>query len=124
MNFYLQDSRSYVGNDVLFWAIGGNGYTSDLRQAQVYTREEALRQHQVRETDIPWPCDYIKGKTRPAVDCQFINRAEALAGTGIVLLKPSEQKAGRFQCAGCGVFMSEAQFWGGPCRRCNADSRP
>lgn len=30
--FYLQDSRSYVGNDVLWWAKGGGeGYTTDLR---------------------------------------------------------------------------------------------
>lgn len=126
MKFYLQDSRRYVGNDVLWWAIGGNGYTSDLRQAEVYTREEALSHHQARETDIPWPCDYIQGKTRPAVDMQYINRAEALAGTGIVLLKPKAQKASqfRFRCAGCNVFMSAATFWGGECQRCGMDSRP
>ncbi|MES2319957.1 MAG: hypothetical protein V4631_20955 [Pseudomonadota bacterium] len=65
--FYLQDSRSYVGNDLLFWSKDGKGYTTDVSKAQVYSREQALAQHQSRETDIPWPKAYIDAKTRPAV---------------------------------------------------------
>lgn len=91
--FYLQDSRGYVGNDVLWWAKNGNGYTTDLSKAHVYTKDEAVKQHEMRETDIPWPKDYIDAKTRPAVDMQYINRAEALEGTGIVLCKPQKPKA-------------------------------
>lgn len=83
--FYLQDSRSYVGNDVLWWAKEGKGYTTDLSKAHVFTKEEALSQHNDRETDIPWPKSYIDQKTRPAVDMQYIRRDEALKGSGIVL---------------------------------------
>lgn len=83
--FYLQDSRSYVGNDVLWWGIAGNGYTTDLTKAHVFTKAEAIAQHECRESDIPWPKEYIDEKTRPAVDMQYIKQAEALAGTGIVL---------------------------------------
>lgn len=51
--FYLQDSRSYVGNDVLWWARNGAGYTTDLSKAHIYTKEDAVAQHNMRETDIP-----------------------------------------------------------------------
>ena len=68
--FYLQDKRQYVGNDLLFWAKDGKGYTTDLRKAHVYTKEEAFKQNRMRDTDIPWPKEYIDSKVRPAVDHQ------------------------------------------------------
>lgn len=124
--FYLQDSRSYVGNDVLWWAKGGNGYTTDLSKAEIYTREEAQRLHNSRRSDIPWPKAYIDGKTRPAVDMQYIKRDEALTGSGIVLTPEPQRKTSRprYVCSGCCRFMSEAQFWAGPCQNCGADNRP
>lgn len=121
--FYLQDSRSYVGNDLLFWAKNGKGYTTDLRLAEVYSRDVVERMHQARETDIPWPKDYIDKKTRPAVDMQYVKRDEALAGTGIVLIAPKKYRKPSYKCNGCGVFMSEANYWSGHCK-CGADSRP
>ncbi|HQS60002.1 MAG TPA: hypothetical protein PKZ37_16620 [Gallionellaceae bacterium] len=69
--FYLQDSRDYIGNDVLWWADAG-GYTTDLNKAEIFTKESAYRQNKMRETDIPWPKSYIDGKSRPAVDMQYI----------------------------------------------------
>lgn len=122
--FYLQDSRSFVGNDVMFWAKDGNGYTTDLRNAHVYTKDEAVAMHNNRETDIPWPKAYIDGKTRPAVDFQYIKRDEALAGTGIVLKKPQKTKRDTFSCYGCGRFLSQVTFWAGECPHCGADNRP
>ncbi len=122
--FYLQDSRSYVGNDVLWWAKDGAGYTTDLSKAHVYTQAEAVRKHETRETDIPWPKGYIDAKTRPAVDMQYIKRAEALDGTGVVLRKPQEQKKEPIKCHQCGRFLSERQLWAGECPRCGADNRP
>ena len=124
MLFYMQDSRSYVGNDVLWWAIDGNGYTTDLRKAQTYTREEAQRMHDFRRTDIPWPKDYIDQKTRPAVDMQYIKRGEALAGTGIVINPEPSPKRELLKCGGCGAFMSIAQLWAGACPKCGEDNRP
>ena len=43
--YYLQDSRGHVGNDMLFWAKDGKGYTTDLSRAHVYTKGDAVRQH-------------------------------------------------------------------------------
>lgn len=83
--FYLQDSRSYVGNDVFWWAKDGKGYTTELSKAHVYSKDDAQSRHNKRVTDIPWPKDYIDSRTRPAVDMQYIKIDDALAGTGIVL---------------------------------------
>lgn len=122
--FYLQDSRSYVGNDVLWWAKDNKGYTTDLRKAELYTLEEANRMHQQRLTDIPWPKEYIDNKTRPAVDMQYIKRDEALKGTGVVLVKPRKPKRQPLKCHACGSFMSSTQLWEGRCPKCGADNRP
>ena len=89
--FYMQDSRGYIGNDVLWWAKNGKGYTTDLSKAEVYSREEAQRMHDNRRSDIPWPKIYIDSKTRPAVDMQYIKRDEALAGTGITITPEPKQ---------------------------------
>lgn len=121
--FYLQDSRSYVGNDVMWWALGGNGYTTDLRLAQTYTREEALAMHQARESDIPWPKDYIDGKTRPAVDFQYLSRVAILAA-GIALAKPKTQRRYTPNCVGCGRFLNDVDRYSMDCRNCGADNRP
>ncbi|MFG0851903.1 hypothetical protein ACF8R4_12950 [Pseudomonas sp. FYR_2] len=35
--FYLQDSRSHVGDGLMFWALGG-GYTTNLDKAELFTQ--------------------------------------------------------------------------------------
>jgi rubrerythrin len=121
--FYLQDSRGYVGNDVLWWAKNGHGYTTDLSKAHIYTKDEAVKRHESRYTDIPWPKDYIDAKTRPAVDMQYINREEALSGTGIKLLKPPKEKKDTYKCVGCGRFLTIRQNYG-ECPNCGKENRP
>lgn len=122
--YYLQDSRSFVGNDMLFWAKNGQGYTTDLRKAHVYTKHEAVSQHQCRETDIPWPKDYIDSKTRPAVDTQYVSVEEALKNTGVTLIKPQKPKKERYKCGGCGVFKNEFEYFSAPCKKCGRDNIP
>lgn len=82
--WYLQDTRSYVGNDVLWWAKDGKGYTTDVSKAHVYERDAAFRQAAMRGTDRAWPKAYIDGKTRPAVDMQYINHDEALSSLEVI----------------------------------------
>lgn len=76
--FLLQDSRSYVGNNVLWWAQDSNGYTTDVQGAHRYTQAEAQCQHDSRRTDVPWPANYVDGKTLLAVDMQYLHPDEAL----------------------------------------------
>lgn len=75
--FYLQDSRShaYVGNGLSFWGRKGTGYVTDLGKAELFTQEQATSH---RETDIPWPKDYIDARTRLGVDCQVVEIRAAL----------------------------------------------
>lgn len=82
--FYVQDSRGYLGNTIVWWAKGGNRYTTDLSEAAVYTQEEAQDIHNTRKTDIPWPKEYIDIKSRPTVDIQDIQDI-ALLDIGIIL---------------------------------------
>jgi hypothetical protein len=118
--YYLQDSRSYVGNDVLWWATNGAGYTTDLSKAQVYSKNDAVTQHHSRESDIPWPKSYIDKKIRPSVDMQYIRRDEALKGTGIKLRKPEKFKKEHYRCKSCGVFISgrDHYYYSGTCSNC------
>lgn len=122
--FYLQDSRSYCGNDVMFWAKGGRGYTSDVSKAQIYTKAQAVAQHQIRETDIPWPKSYIDKKTRPAVDMQYIRRSDALKGAGIKIIKPKRANKQVFHCGGCGRFIRDGEQYEHHCTHCGEDNRP
>lgn len=122
--YYMQDSRDYVGNDVLWWAKNGNGYTTDLSRAETYTQEEAQRMHNSRHSDIPWPKSYIDGKTRPAVDVQYIKRNEALSGSNIQIHPDPEARRESIRCIVCGVFMSERHLWAGTCPKCGTDNRP
>lgn len=73
--FYLQDSRGLVGDNLMFWAIGG-GYTSDIRKAEHFSKDAAIAQHQSRESDIPWPADYIQARFYTAVDMQNLRHID------------------------------------------------
>ena len=121
--FYLQDKRQYVGNDLLFWAKDGKGYTTDLRKAHVYTKEEAFKQNRMRDTDIPWPKEYIDSKVRPAVDHQHVDIKEALKGCGEKLAPPWKPKHEPYKCHHCGKFIKVEDFYGW-CRHCDGDNRP
>ena len=122
--FYVQDSRQYVGNDMLWWCPDGKGYTTDMRQAGTFTLSQAQRMHNHRSSDVPWPKEYIDAKTRPAVDMQHVKRDEALAGTGIVLAPPQKRTRETLRCQQCGAFMSEHHLWVSGCPKCGADNRP
>lgn len=74
--YYLQYAKQWVGNDMLWWRQSGNGYTTDLRLAETYTAEQVTKH--IREgVDRPWLKHYIDTKTRPAVDMQYVKKAES-----------------------------------------------
>lgn len=80
--FYIQDSRQMVGNCMLFWRPNRSGYTTDIDEAGVYTREEAYSQHKSRDTDVPWTVAYIRSHAKPRVDFQYVNKANAILAEG------------------------------------------
>ncbi|VTU42941.1 MULTISPECIES: hypothetical protein [unclassified Variovorax] len=76
-SFHLQDSRGNVGDNLMWWAIGG-GYTSDLSKAEPFSEFDAFKQHASRESDIPWPTGYLRDHARPVVDMQYLPRHEEI----------------------------------------------
>lgn len=75
--YYLRDTRSNVGSNAQFWNEKG-GYTTNLKAAEVFSEEQALRLHRTRETDLPVAVEFIAGKTRQRVDCQDVNPSPTL----------------------------------------------
>lgn len=51
----IWDTRTTVGNCVLFWGPDGKGYVCDLREAGRYTEAEAKAQAKSRHTDLAVP---------------------------------------------------------------------
>lgn len=76
--YFLQDSRSNVGSRAMFWRNGG-GYTSNLDEAERFTRERAVKQYESRDSDLPWPEDYVRAKIEVGVDFQYLTRSESEA---------------------------------------------
>ena len=75
--YYIQDSRNYVGNSMLFWRKGNAGYTTDIDEAKICSEEEALKIYNNRETDIPWEKEYIDSKIKKHVDMQYCDKEES-----------------------------------------------
>jgi len=75
--YYLQDTRTHVGNSMMWWAKDSKGYVCDIRKAHVFTRKEAFEQYKARSTDRPWPKKYIDARVSHHIDMQHCRREEA-----------------------------------------------
>lgn len=71
--FYLQDKRTICGNSMSWWAIGGHGYTCDIRCAQVWTQEE-LEKNGYDDANHPkykpWPKEVVDRLIQWHIDFQ------------------------------------------------------
>lgn len=66
--FYIQKS-GFVGNCMLFWAKGGCGYTTDIKNAQIYTKQQVLDNHiKQGEEHIIWVAYHIEHVASKMVD--------------------------------------------------------
>jgi hypothetical protein len=74
--YYLQ-VKGFSGNSLLWWKKDRHGYTTNISQAHVFTKDEAYRQHALRPTvDIPWGKDYIDAQAELHVNSENVNRAD------------------------------------------------
>lgn len=79
-DYYVQDSRTFVGNCVSWWRTKGSGYTCDIDDAGVYKGAATLS---MRDTDVPWPVDVALRNTQRFVDMQRLHHErEAVEATG------------------------------------------
>src|SRR5690349_18821527 len=72
--YYIQDTRTFHGNAVVWWGVDGRGYTSDFRNAGKYTKEKAMKICE-RESDRAWPVEYIDNNiqaTKVIIDMQYL----------------------------------------------------
>ena len=77
--YYIRN-EGYLGNALMWWKEGNNGYTCDIRQAGKYTKEQAENICE-RPQDTAYKCDYIDGllhAQKLIVDCQYVDEAERL----------------------------------------------
>jgi len=72
--YYLQ-TRGHVGNSYLWWKRGRHGYTTDVAQAEVFTKEQAFAQAKVRPTeDFPWRKAYIDAHVTRQINSEHVSR--------------------------------------------------
>ncbi|MED7817264.1 hypothetical protein VYI99_13525 [Vibrio cholerae] len=71
-------TNGYVGSSVLFWAIDGLGYTTNIDLAHVYTREEIQRDVDkgwLRDKNqLPLCADDVEAFSQWRVDHQFVEK--------------------------------------------------
>ncbi len=77
MEYYIQNTNvGYLGNAIIFWAKGRNGYTADLNNSHKFTEEEAKQICNGNpEKNKAWAVDYIdnnKGIQR-VTDSQYLD---------------------------------------------------
>lgn len=77
--YFIQDTRSYVGNSVLWWRADGKGYTTDLEDAWEVDEDKACRIERNRETDKAWPADVARAAARTHVDVQRLPARDRLS---------------------------------------------
>lgn len=71
--FYLACTRETVGTNMSFHCWNGNGYSTNLDKAHVYTREEAQRAWELgREIELPISADDIDALAVLHVDHQYV----------------------------------------------------
>jgi hypothetical protein len=63
--YFVQNSRKYVGNSVLWWREDGTGYTTNLAEAMIVDDQWVGR-----NTDILWSCDKVKKYATVQLDMQ------------------------------------------------------
>jgi hypothetical protein len=70
--YFIQDTRSIVGNCCLWWALGRAGYTTDIDKAEVFTKAEAERICAERSTDKMYLAQSIRFGAKRMFDSQYL----------------------------------------------------
>ncbi len=78
-DYYVQDSRQFVGNCISWWRSKGAGYACDLEDSGIYKGSHVIG---LRVSDIPWPVEYVRAHTIVHVrgDVQAFDRSNYKPG--------------------------------------------
>jgi hypothetical protein len=77
--YYIQDTRTYCGDSVLWWREGGAGYTIDLDEAGEFDEERARSIQRNRSTDRPIPVEIARAAASAHVTAGSLRKAESVA---------------------------------------------
>lgn len=72
--YYLQDSRTYVGNSILWWAKNSSGYTTNIEEAELFNEEEVMKLFKNRITDVPWKKEDVEKAIIKIIDSQYLKK--------------------------------------------------
>lgn len=78
MKYYIQDTRSYVGNCAIWWRSEGKGYTCHIEEAGEFDEDEARNIERSRKSDKAWPVDTVRAAASMMVDMQRLRRCPQL----------------------------------------------
>jgi hypothetical protein len=112
----------YDGNDVLF--IGNSSFHHDFDRAAVFTLEEACELAAKNSNYRIYPYDDVAAIVRITVDAIDVRPKDCAAFAGFTLIEPSKPQKEVYRCCGCGVFMSQYQYYASDCRKCGTSNRP
>lgn len=70
--FYLQCTRSVVGNSAMWWALNDRGYTCDIRCAKIFDEDDP-KLKELRDIDVPWPKEVVDRLVQHHVDVQDLH---------------------------------------------------
>lgn len=80
--YYIQDtSRGYVGNSLMWWKHNDCGYVCDIKQARVWTKEEAEKMCKEADDLRMWRKDYIDKRIQHHIDTQTIDNRNSESGS-------------------------------------------
>lgn len=71
--FYLRDTRTNTGSNATFWREGG-GYTTSLKDAELFSKESAQKHFNDRSTDWPLSKSKVDKFAEYHVDHQYLNK--------------------------------------------------
>lgn len=77
---YYVRNEGYLGNALIWWKKGCNGYTCDIRDAHKFTEEEAESTCK-RPQDTAYDCDYIDNlleSHKLIIDSQYVDENKRL----------------------------------------------
>ena len=70
--FYV--SKGYVGNCLLFWRKGGHGYSSDLKDAEVFDGDNPKLSTIIKDGRYSvWVKEYVDNVSCLHVDSEYLN---------------------------------------------------
>jgi len=77
---YYVRNEGFLGNALLWWKKGCNGYTCDIRDAHVFTKDEAESICK-RPQDTAYLCEYLDDLVKAQkliIDCQYVDSKKQL----------------------------------------------